>query len=279
MAEQLKMEDLTKQECLDTIEKMEPDYLHSHYRKLIDGNHILHHYGLFDAYGHLSLRNPLNASAFIMARPMAPATLSSPDDLIEYDVSCAESFDPGAPDGYVERRIHSEIYKRHDGVNAIIHGHSEAIAPYTITNIPLRACYHMAGFLGPGPVPVYDSAQHRKSGEAPDLLVNNENLAYELAKTFDRDNYVTLMRGHGLTVVAESVELAVLRAIYTKKNAVIQTAAMNMCMAAGRKVEEIYYLDEDEAEAASNMTRWSGARPWKLWLREVEESGLYVNHA
>ncbi|KAK0620963.1 class II aldolase and Adducin N-terminal domain-containing protein [Immersiella caudata] len=273
------MEDLAKEECLNTLEKMEPEYLHSSYRKLIDGNHILHHHGLFDAYGHLSMRNPLNPSGFIMARKIAPATLSSPENLIEYDVSCAESFDPGAPEGFVERRIHSEVYKRHPEVNAIIHGHSEAIAPYTITNIPLRACYHMAGFLGPGAVPVYDSAQHRKSGDTPDLLISNENLAYELAKNFDDGNVVTLMRGHGLTVVAQSVELAVLRAIYTKTNAAIQTAAMSLCGMAGKGVGEIHYLDEDEAEAAANMTWWSGARPWKLWIREVEASGLYVNHA
>ncbi|KAK0642028.1 class II aldolase and Adducin N-terminal domain-containing protein [Cercophora newfieldiana] len=257
---------------------MEPEYLRSFYRKLIDGNHILHHHSLFDAYGHLSMRHPLNPDVFIMARNMAPATLS-PDDLIEYQVSDAEAFDPGSPEGYVERRIHSEIYKRHDEVNAIVHGHSESIAPYTITNVPLRACYHMAGFLGPGPVPVYDSAQHRQSGDVPDLLVRNEYLAYELAKRFDDGNVVTLMRGHGLTVVAQSVELAVLRAIYTKKNAVIQMAAMTLCTATGTKLEDIHYLGEDEAEAAANMTRWSGARPWELWVREVEASGLYVNHA
>jgi len=270
---------------------MEPEYLQSTYRKLIDGNHILHHHGLFDAYGHLSLRHPLNPDVFIMARPIAPATLSLPEDLIEYAVASAEAFDRGAPEGYVERGIHSEIYKRHEEVNAVIHGHSEAIAPYAITNVPLKACYHMAGFLGPGPVPVYDSAAHRQSSDVPDLLVRNENLAYELAKHFDDGNCVTLMRGHGLTVVAESVELAVLRAIYTKKNAVIQTAAMSLCAAAaaagtvitgrgtGKGECEIHYLDEDEAEAAANITRWSGARPWKLWIREVEASGLYVNHA
>jgi ribulose-5-phosphate 4-epimerase/fuculose-1-phosphate aldolase len=190
-----------------------------------------------------------------MAHKMAPATFSSPEDLIEYQVSDAEAFDPGSPEGYVERRIHSEIYKRHEEVNAIAHGHSEAISPYAITNVPLRACYHLAGFLGPRPVPLYDSAKHRQSGDIPDFLVRNENFAYELAKHFDDGDAVTLMRGHGLTVVAESVELAVLRAIYTKKNAVIQTAAMNLCAAAGLKESEVHYLDEDEAEAAANITR------------------------
>jgi ribulose-5-phosphate 4-epimerase/fuculose-1-phosphate aldolase len=116
-------------------------------------------------------------------------------------------------------------------------------------------------------------------GDVPDLLVRNENLAYELAKHFDDGNCVTLMRGRGLTVVAQSIELAVLRAIYTTKNAIIQTSAMSLLAACGKHTKEIHFLTEDEAEAAANMTRWSGARPWKLWIREVEASGLYVNHA
>lgn len=40
---------------------------------------------------------------------------------------------PGAPKGYSERCIHSEMYKRYPGVQSIIHSHSEAVVPDSIS--------------------------------------------------------------------------------------------------------------------------------------------------
>ena len=223
------------------------------------------------------MRHPLNPELFIMSRNTAPATVSSAEDLVEYKVSDADAFNPGSPEGFVERRIHSEIYKRHADIHAVVHGHSEAIVPYSITSLPLRACHHMAGFLGTDPVPVYDSAVYTQPEDDSDLMVHSESLGYGLAQHFDGGNVVTLMRGHGFTAVAESVEQAVLCAIYTQKNAAIQTTALTISAASGNK-GEIYYLTEAEARAAALMARWSANRPWKLWVREVEADAMYVNH-
>jgi hypothetical protein len=99
---------------------------------------------------------------------MAPATISSVQDLVQYRVEDASPLDQGAPNGYVERYIHSEIYKQYPAVNSVIHSHSHAVVPYTISSqtkrptsrvpsplqsnifldVPFRACFHMAGFLG-----------------------------------------------------------------------------------------------------------------------------------
>ncbi|KAK5652090.1 hypothetical protein OQA88_10868 [Cercophora sp. LCS_1] len=84
---------------------MERTLLQWYQRKLIAGNHILHHHGLLDAYGHLSFRHPEDPEIFVMSRSIAPATVSSPDDLVEYTVPEGEAFDPSSPEGYAERRI------------------------------------------------------------------------------------------------------------------------------------------------------------------------------
>jgi ribulose-5-phosphate 4-epimerase/fuculose-1-phosphate aldolase len=68
-----------------------------------------------------------------MARFIAPATISSEQDLIEYYVENAEPVDPNAKAGYSERCIHSEIYKRYADVNSVIHSHSDAVVPYSIS--------------------------------------------------------------------------------------------------------------------------------------------------
>ena len=66
-------------------------------RKYIDGCHILHYYDLVDAYGHLSVR--ISDSTFLMSRYLAPALVSSPDDLVIYSVDTGEAVNSDAPKG------------------------------------------------------------------------------------------------------------------------------------------------------------------------------------
>ena len=144
--------------------------------------------------------------------------------------------------------------------------------------------------------PTFDISQYYKSDDIKDMLVRSAYLGEALASQFSNpgpsgtDNSrvplhnVVLMRGHGLTIVASSIEECVLRAIYTEKNALIQTAALNISAAhlisdgSSNGVDGIRYLDEEEAADSTSMTQWSAMRPWNLWLREVEESGLYAKH-
>lgn len=254
------------------------------YRKFITGCHILHHNNVLDAYGHLSVRHPFDPHIFIMSKHFAPGTISSPDDLIEYHVHNAEPLDPTQTKGFSERHIHSEIYKRHPRVQAVIHSHAESVIPYTISAVPLRPCYHVAGFLGAGKKgfpEVYDASRHLQADDIPDLLVRNAHLGEPLAACFDGGAVVALMRGHGLTVVASSIEVVVSRAVYTVKNAGIQTTAMAMqaAFAAQGGQAGLQFLDERESQASTQMGKDTSQRPWKLWVREVEASGLYVNSA
>ncbi|KAH7000656.1 class II aldolase and Adducin domain-containing protein [Ilyonectria destructans] len=216
-----------------------------------------------------------------MSHSIAPGTISSTADLIAYKVDDAEPVDFTTSKGYEERRIHSEIYKRHPDIHAIVHSHSEAVVPYSISNAPLRACYHMAGFLGADGAAVFDVAQHRDPAQGADMLVRTEQTGAALAKTFDNDNCVTLMRGHGFTVVADSIEVAVMWATYTQKNAMIQTTAATLQSAYGGTGSSmaLSYLGGEECLVANTMTKRTVQRPWQLWVREVEACELYVNTA
>lgn len=185
---------------------------------------------------------------------MAPALVSDRKDIEEYRVSDASPVNPDAPKGYAERFIHSEIYKKYKGVNSVIHSHSEAVLPFSISSTPLRPVFHMGGVMG-AQVPVYDIALHYKSSDnVHSMLVTNEHLGAALAAGFHPStmlsktanvvkNFVTsatpqevgfpssqtvLMRGHGFTCVGTTIEEAVFRAIYTSTNARVQTTALLM---------------------------------------------------
>ena len=255
------------------------------YRDYISTCHILHHQNVLDAFGHLSFRHPFKPDVFVLSRNMAPGTVSSLADLVEYYIRDASSVNADAPSGFAERHIHSECYKLYAGIQSVLHHHSEAVVPYTFSGVPLRACCHMAGFLGTE-VPVWDIMNAYITDDKKDLLVRNSHLGSSLAAAFSDqpsknglpDRSVTLMRSHGATVLGESIPEVVMKAYYTQKNAIMQTTALTM-RAAEKPNTPMRYLDEEEIPDTADMTKWANQRPWQLWLQEVESCDLYINKA
>ncbi|KAK5308234.1 hypothetical protein LTR99_001209 [Exophiala xenobiotica] len=251
------------------------DILKKLYHDFIAGSHILHYHNVLDAFGHLSFRHPFRPEVFVMSRNAAPGTISSVDDLVEYDVETAQPVQRDAPAGFLERCIHSECYRRYPGVQSVIHSHSEAVVPYTFSGVPMRPCYHMAGFLGTQ-TPVWDISDAQQPDDPSDLLVRNTHLGSSLAAAFadgavsaDTPTHaVVLMRGHGFTVLAESIEVCVMRAVYTQKNSAIQTTALTTRAAEPAANRAIKYLSEKEVEATGRMASLASRRSWDLWLRE-----------
>ena len=118
------------------------------FKGLVTASHILHNNNVLDAYGHISVRSPDNPATFWMPCNISPALVNSPDDLIEYNVEDATPVEENAKPGYLERHIHSEMYKRFPGINSVVHSHCGDVLPYCISGVPLKATIHMAGFLG-----------------------------------------------------------------------------------------------------------------------------------
>jgi ribulose-5-phosphate 4-epimerase/fuculose-1-phosphate aldolase len=249
-------------------------------RKYVSGCHILHYYGLVDAYGHLSVR--VSDDTFLMCRYMAPAMVATRDDLWLYKVADGEGVKDNTPRGFSERYIHSEIYKAYPQVMAVIHSHNLDIIPFSISpQSPLRACFHMSAFLGTN-VPVWDPATIYKKDpkEIQNMLVHNTKLGASLAKTLGegKDGLpkkpVALMRAHGFVCTGDSIEMVIARSIYTVHNARVQKDAMAM---AGGKSEDIIFFSEQEAHDTSKSTISGAVKPWPMWLAAVKNSTLYKN--
>jgi ribulose-5-phosphate 4-epimerase/fuculose-1-phosphate aldolase len=115
---------------------------------LITANHILHHHGVLDAYGHVSARHPTKPDMYIMARECPPALIESSDDLLEYWILDSQPVKETDHEGYKERFIHGEIYKRFHEVQCVIHSHDDNVMPFATSGVPFMPVFHMAGFLG-----------------------------------------------------------------------------------------------------------------------------------
>ena len=229
---------------------------------LVDANHILFHQRIFDAFGHISARCPTRADRFYMTRNVAPGLVTAAD-ILEYDVATGEAVALEPPRLYLERYIHSEIFKARPDVMAVVHNHSPAVLPFCIVKgAKLKPACHMCGFLGEGP-PLFEIRD--SAGSATDLLIRNTALGAALAQSLG-SNRVVLMRGHGCTIVAESVRVAVYRAVYTEVNARLLLQALPM--------GEVETLTAAEAEATRITNEGQVDRPWNLWRQQVQAAAL-----
>jgi ribulose-5-phosphate 4-epimerase/fuculose-1-phosphate aldolase len=232
-----------------------PSYSRAFADDLVAGSRILAQHGVLDAYGHVSARSDVNPKHFVMSRSLAPALVTAAD-LMELGPD-SEPLPGEARKGFLERYIHGEIYRLRPDVKAIVHSHSPSVIPFGVTQARLRPIYHMAGFLWSG-APVFDI---RKVKADNDLLISDNALGRALAGTLGSCTCV-LMRGHGSTVVGESVPEAVFRAVYTEMNARIQLQAEQL-------QGPIEFLSEMEGRGATKMNRGTMERPWELWKKQA----------
>ena len=105
-------------------------------RDLVLANRILAHEGVVDAYGHVSVRHPLDPKRFLLSRSRSPE-LVEPEDIMVFGLD-GEPVPGHKRPPYLERFIHSEIYAARPEVHAVVHSHDEAVLPYTISSVPLR---------------------------------------------------------------------------------------------------------------------------------------------
>lgn len=221
---------------------------------LVLANHILVRHAVLDAFGHVSARTGPQADTFLLSRNLAPASVTSDDLLVHrLDGSVDSERKP-----YLERFIHAEIYRRRPDVMAVVHSHSSSVIPFGVTGEALRPVFHMAAFLGPDPVPVYEISDH--AGEASDLLVTSPELGASVADALG-ERSVALMRGHGSVAIGAGLPEAVFRAVYTEVNARIQLQTLTLGTPR--------FLSPGEASAAAASVRGQARRAWDMWCAEV----------
>jgi ribulose-5-phosphate 4-epimerase/fuculose-1-phosphate aldolase len=225
--------------------------------ELVLANHILFNNGVVDAFGHISVRHDVRPDRFLLARNMAPANVTI-DDIVEFDLEGAHVNANGRR-VYLERFIHSEIYRARPDVMAVVHSHSDAIVPLSVVkDFPLRPLFHMAGFIGKA-APIFEIRD--AGGNGTDLLISNRKLGRALADMF-KSSTIVLMRGHGSTVVAETLQKVVYRAVYAEINARYQVEA--------NKLGPITYLTEEEARSCVTSIEGQVQRPWDLWTEQAQ---------
>lgn len=252
----------------------------STFRTLITAYHILQYHGILDGFGHLTVRNPENAGEFFMAGGTFSPAMRGAEHLGRFTVKGASPIGGNTSTSqWSERWIHSCIYETHSDVNSVVHSHSRPIVAFGVSGVPLRAGFHVAGFLGLGDneaVPVFDPVERGlyEHGEAKNLLINSWKLGNELARSTTWECPVMLQRGHGFTAVGNSIEQTVYRAVETQDMVDIQTRAMRLN---GGSMDNIRFFTREEAQDCTEMIEASEKKAWAYWKSLVDADPRYIN--
>jgi len=225
-------------------------------------NRILAREGVVDAYGHVSRRHPDRPDRFLLSCSRSPE-LVVPADLMEFRLD-GEAADPAEQrKPYLERYIHAAIYEARPEVNSVVHNHSSAVLPFTVTGTPLRPLIHTAGLIG-ATVPLWDIRD--RFGDT-NLLVANLEQGRDLARALGT-NTLVLMRGHGCSVAAASLEEAVIAAVYAQLNATLQMNAAQL--------GDVKFLSDGEIRETGALIRVPNvvARVWEYLASRADRRNL-----
>lgn len=184
---------------------------------------ILVNEAVLDSFGHISARSPTNPERFLLPRAMPPSLVEA-DDVLELSVETSQPIDPRGRRTNGERYLHGEIYKARPDVNAVVHSHSQAVIPFSLTNVPMRPVLVQAGFM-PLTIPNFEIRDVRGDGRG--MQITDMPRGAALAKTLG-NGPLALLRGHGNVVVGSSVKQATVFAAYTDINARMQAQALQI---------------------------------------------------
>jgi ribulose-5-phosphate 4-epimerase/fuculose-1-phosphate aldolase len=224
---------------------------------LVIANRILAHQGVFDEYGHVSMRHPDNGGRFLLARDCAAAFVE-PGDILEFTLDGSPAGDDNRP-LCAERFLHAAIYAARPEVNSVLCAASDDVLPFSVTPVPLRAMLGTVGDMGTF-VPVWDITE--KFGDGTDLLVSDMARARDLAQRLGGYR-VVLRRGVGFVTIGRTLNDAVKTSVYIPKNA--RTLAQSLQFGAVTPISQGEVDQRLAIDPESNAMR----RGWEYWAREA----------
>lgn len=209
---------------------------------------ILNASGAMGKSGHVSRRDPTDPHVMWINSQGASRSAIGPEDVVPVDLGTGLRIGEG-PAPPTELHIHRSIYLHRPEVTAVVHSHPPYVVALSVAGETLQPVMIDGGFL-PAHAPFFDSAAH------VDTVERGELLAAALG-----DASVVVMRGHGIALVADSVEAATCRLIAAEDNARIQYLATAL--------GELRAMKPSELERVAKHTS-SGASRSKAWRYELE---------
>ncbi|GAA5148229.1 class II aldolase/adducin family protein [Microbacterium pseudoresistens] len=198
---------------------------------IADACRVLAARGLADGFlGHISLRVDEDTLLVRCRGPQERGIACTVAEDIRHVFFDGTPAGPSELDGWAvpnELPLHTGVMKARDEVMSVVHAHPPRVVAADLAGIEIRSivgAFDIPGTrLAAGGVPVY-----RRS-----VLIRNQRLASEMTAAMG-ERPVVVLRGHGITSAARTVEEAVLQAISVN---MIADLSLEIVSAGGRLVD------------------------------------------
>jgi HCOMODA/2-hydroxy-3-carboxy-muconic semialdehyde decarboxylase len=233
---------------------------------LVSALRILARENVLDAFGHVSLRDPVEPDRFWLSVAKPPSRVTA-SDFRAFGVLSGEPLQESREPLFAERYIHATVYAARQDIGAVCHHHAPSVLPFCLSSTPLAAVSQTGAFLGQR-VTLWDSADEFG---ATRLVVDTPEQAASLARALGEDS-VVLMRGHGATVVGGTLRETVFKSVYACRDAEYQIAAAAF--------GDVRALSEGEIAKGRQPAEAAVERCWVHWCAllgqpsQDEEKGL-----
>lgn len=173
---------------------------------------ILNARGVMHKSGHVAARDASDPNRmWINSREASRSTLTA-SDVVCCDIASGELVG-GGDEPPSEYHIQRAIFARRQDVGAIAHSHPEYVVALSIARRQLLPVTVDGAFLG-AKTPVFDDAGHISTPERAVMVADALG-----------SSAAVVLRGHGIVIVADSVEQVVTRIILAEDNARTQYRA------------------------------------------------------
>ncbi len=222
--------------------------------------------------GHVSARIPGTDRIVIRARGPAECGVryTTSDEIIEVGLDGRRP--QTTQDGFavpLEVHIHTELYRHRPEVNAVVHVHPQMVVLLGICNQPLRPIY---GAYDPlslrlllDGVPTFERS----------ILIDTPQLGRELASVMGKSR-ACMMRGHGITTAANSVEEAALLAIHLNDLAtmIYRAALLGNVQTIPQDEQDVFRnmpIDEGYGDIKPGVPGGRAASLWRYFERRAQD--------
>jgi L-fuculose-phosphate aldolase len=205
--------------------------------------------------GHVSARDREQPDRMWIKRKGVTLAEVTPRDVIEFDLGA--DLRDASDDMHLEAVLHTEVYRRREDVNAIVHGHPPYATAFAATDADLLHLTHDAVMFDRG-LAVYEGS--------PDLITEVHQ-GSEVADALGGRS-VVLLRNHGVLVAHRDLPWMVLAAATLERAVMMQAIASTL--GGPQPIEPLLVNDLHRRKYNDALAD----EYWQAWVRDISRRGL-----
>lgn len=161
----------------------------------------------------------------------------------------------------VELPLHGETLRNRADVNVVLHAHPPAVLVAALSNLELLACFGAfnipAAQLAASGIPIYPRS----------VLISNTEVANDMLSSLG-DHKACVLKGHGITVVGESVEQTLIRALNLN---IVAKLTLEVAQAGGKTTA----VPKEDLELLPDLGgSFNDLGGWRYYMAKLRRAGF-----